>query len=77
LARFPYAKGSVCRVKSERLLSLSQCCRVQMKYKFTLEDLDLFKPAVYTICTQKLATGSWVFPTEGTNEWLCATPRKE
>ena len=49
-----------------------------MKYKFSMgEDLELFRPAKYTICTQKLSTGSWVFPTEGSDEWLIATPAKE
>lgn len=46
--------------------------RHQVKFTFDESGLHLHHPAVYTICAQGLANGSYVFPAAQGNAWLSA-----
>ena len=67
--------GPVCGVV-EVMLECSTCFRVlQVKFTFDESGLHLHHPAVYTICAQGLANGSYVFPAAQGNAWLSARPQ--
>ncbi|DBA87294.1 TPA: hypothetical protein ACH3X1_004352 [Trebouxia sp. C0004] len=46
--------------------------RHQVKFTFDESGLHLHHPAVYTVCAQGLANGSYVFPAAQGNAWLSA-----
>lgn len=56
-------------------VDLTRCVGLQMTYDFLGNKLHMHKPKVFTVCTQHLDTGSWVFPRADSNEWLCVCPK--
>ena len=63
---------------ASQLFYISEACLVplpvQMNYDFFGNNLDLHRPRAFTVCTQHLETGSWVFPQIDTEDWLCIRP---
>ena len=45
---------------------------MQVKFTFDESGLHLHYPAAYTICTQGISNGSYVFPAAPGNVWLSA-----
>ena len=55
------------------MLKCQNCLHLlQVKFTFDESGLHLHQPAVYTVCAQGLANGSYVFPAAQGNAWLSA-----